>query len=127
MSDAAKQQSIELFLGRSFDRYCPGLVPLYREDGLGVDNKQLEVNDISTAAAALLLAAADNRRGGGGELMKEEEEEEEEEIGGDVPGLRHHDGRVGVMVGDVSELEPLDDDGGDPLGVDQNIENLGLI
>ena len=120
VSDAARQQSIELFLGRSFDKYCPGLVPLYREEGIDFD--KLEVNDVSAAATTALLDAAN--KGGGGEMK---EEEEEEEVGGDVPGLRHHDGRVGVLVGDLSELEPLDDDGGDPLGVDQNIENLSLI
>eukprot|EP00887_Chlorella_sp_A99_P003928 scaffold11.g3928.t1 len=100
VSDTARQQAIELFLGMNLGRHFPGMPVLYEDR---TDLGPLEPEDLEPPEPAAPPAgggAAGAPRGdaalpvGGAALA--------------VPGLTEHDGRLGVTT-PLIDLEPLDE------------------
>lgn len=88
VSDNARQQAMEVFLGINLDRYCPGLQismehPL--NDLSGPDSDDVEDDDDDEVQAAHQAAALSSLH------------------------LKHHDGRLGLEE-DIADLEPLPSD-----------------
>lgn len=92
VSDFARQQSMELFLGLNIQRHCPGLA--LGSPSTGADRMESTLSGLDSDDLLPLEWESQAYLGAGLSKLN----------------LSHHNGRIGVSVGDASTLEPLSED-----------------